>query len=136
MCAVERSHRFARLKGVWPIPATIIARHVETVVHERRAYGTQNPSRSVTTVHGAKNREFDNVFVLWTYKLPPDKVQQRRLLYNAVTRARKNCMLVVLGDSYRVNNDSVLALLGPPQAAFSSKRKSKHKGSKSANKLI
>ena len=128
--AVARSNRFARLKGVWPVPQAMVARHVDTIVHEKRAYGAHYPSRSVTTVHGAKNREFDNVFVLWTYKLPPDKVQQRRLLYNAITRARSNCMVLVLGDLDRANDDTVLSLLGPPQPAFSTKTKSKAKLSK------
>lgn len=115
---VARSRRFARLKGLGKIPRAVVEQHVDTVVHERRAYRTHYPLRTVTTVHGAKNREFDNVFVLWTFKVPPDQSQQRRLLYNAVTRAKKNCMILVLGDVSRATNDPILNLLGPACAAF------------------
>lgn len=98
---IERVHKYAKLKGIQSIPHKLVARHVDTVVHRKRAYCTHSPKRVITTVHGAKNREFDNVIVLWTYKLPPDKEQQRRLLYNAVTRSRNNCMLLVIGDVNR-----------------------------------
>jgi hypothetical protein len=49
------------------------------------------------TVHQAKNREFDGVVVLWPYKIGGDAEQQRRLLYNAVTRAKQWCVVVVQG---------------------------------------
>ncbi|MGD0885516.1 MAG: ATP-dependent helicase [Thermodesulfovibrionales bacterium] len=115
---VARTQRFSRLRGIHNIPHDVVARHVDTVVHERRAYCGHSPKRIVTTVHGAKNREFDNVIILWTFKLPPDREQQRRLLYNAVTRAKQNCMLLVLGDVNRARTDPVLTLLGTPQPAF------------------
>lgn len=124
---VARSRRFARLKGLDKIPRAVIEEHVDTVVHEKRAYRAHYPLRTVTTVHGAKNREFDNVFVLWTFKVPPDQSQQRRLLYNAVTRAKKNCMILVLGDVSRTANDPILSLLGPAQAAFRRNTNSKGK---------
>jgi hypothetical protein len=116
---LARSQRFARLKGLKAIPRSLLEQHVETVVHEKRSYRSHNALRTVTTVHGAKNREFDNVFVLWTYKLAPDKDWQRRLLYNAVTRAKQNCLILVLGDLSRAQNDPILRLLGPAQPAFS-----------------
>lgn len=127
---VARTQRFARLKGLKAIPRALLEHHVATVVHEKRAYRNHNPLRTVTTVHGAKNREFDNVFVVWTYKLPPDKDQQRRLLYNAVTRARNNCVILVLGSLTRAQTDSTLRLLGPAQPAFSNQTNSKIKSSK------
>src|SRR5207237_1584054 len=79
---VDRVQRFARLRGIDAIPHSLVARHVDMVVHEQRAYWSPSSSRTVTTVHGAKNREFDNVFVLWPYRVPPDLAQRRRLLYN------------------------------------------------------
>jgi len=122
---VNRLQRFVRLKGLKAITRTLLEHHVEIVVHEKRSYRNHNALRTVTTVHGAKNREFDNVFVLWTYKLAPDKDWQRRLLYNAITRAKKNCMILVLGDLARAQNDPVLRLLGPAQPAFSNRVKPK-----------
>ena len=120
---VSRSKRFAKLKGIESIPHAVVARHIDAVVHEKRAYSVHTPKRIVTTVHGAKNREFDNVIVLWPYKVKSDQEQQRRLLYNAITRSKKNCMLLVRGDPARAQNDPVLSLLGPAQPAFPSKPK-------------
>jgi len=115
---LNRVQRFARLRGIDAIPHRLVARHVDMAVHEQRAYWSPSSSRTVTTVHGAKNREFDNVFVLWPYRVPSDVAQRRRLLYNAVTRSRRNCMVLVQGDESRACNDPVLSLLGPPEAAF------------------
>lgn len=122
---LNRVQRFARLRGIDAIPHNLVARIVDTAVHEQRAYGSLSSSRTVTTVHGAKNREFDNVFVLWPYKVPRDVAQQRRLLYNAVTRSRQNCMVLVHGDEHRALNDPVLGLLGPPEPAFRPKSKAR-----------
>jgi hypothetical protein len=47
------------------------------------------------TVHGAKNREFDNVIVLWPAAIGGSDDQKRRLLYNAVTRAKERCIVLV-----------------------------------------
>ena len=47
------------------------------------------------TVHGAKNREFDNVIVLWPAAVGGSDDQKRRLLYNAVTRAKHRCLVLV-----------------------------------------
>lgn len=115
---LDRVQRFARLRGIDAISHRLVARHIEVAVHEQRAYWSPSSSRTVTTVHGAKNREFDNVFVLWPYKLPSDVAQRRRLLYNAVTRAKRNCMVLVLGNEDRARDDPVLGLLGPPESAF------------------
>lgn len=51
------------------------------------------------TVQQAKNREFDGVFVLWPYQVGGDDEQKRRLLYNAVTRARRWCTVVAQGPA-------------------------------------
>jgi len=47
------------------------------------------------TVQQAKNREFDGVVVFWPYQVGGDAEQKRRLLYNAVTRARRWCNVIV-----------------------------------------
>jgi superfamily I DNA/RNA helicase len=47
------------------------------------------------TVHGAKNREFDNVIVLWPAAVTGSDDQKLRLLYNAVTRAKARCLVLV-----------------------------------------
>jgi hypothetical protein len=122
---LERTKRFSRLRGIKGIPHGIVARHVDTVVHERRAYCGHTPKRIVTTVHGAKNREFDNVIIIWPYKIASDAELQRRLLYNAITPSKQNCMLLVRGDLKRVKDDPVLSLLGPAKPAFPPRGKKK-----------
>jgi superfamily I DNA/RNA helicase len=47
------------------------------------------------SVHAAKNREFDNVIILWPAAVQGSDNQKRRLLYNAVTRAKKRCLVIV-----------------------------------------
>jgi len=52
------------------------------------------------TVHGAKNREFDNVIVLWPAAIGGSDDQKRRLLYNAVTRAKERCLVLVQAKAH------------------------------------
>lgn len=131
---IARTQKFSRLRGIHKIPHDLVFHHIDMVVHERRAYCGHSPKRIVTTVHGAKNREFDNVIIIWPYKVPSDNEQKRRLLYNAITRSRKNCMLLVRGDLKRAQNDSVLSLLGPAKPAFPPREKKKASTSKGKRK--
>lgn len=123
--AIENAKRIAHLRGLQQIPKRMMVRTAEKIVHDLRAYAVTSPRRCVTTVHGAKNREFDNVFVVWTYKLPQSVDAQRKLLYNAITRAKSNCIVLVWGQEKRALNDPVLSLLGRPQPAFPPKKKGK-----------
>ena len=41
------------------------------------------------------DRQFESVIVLWPYELPNSVDRQRRLLYNAVTRAERQALVVV-----------------------------------------
>lgn len=56
-------------------------------------------SHVAMTVHGAKNREFDQVVVLWPAATGGDAEQKRRLLYNAITRAKRQCMVLVQAEA-------------------------------------
>ncbi|MFC1633579.1 UvrD-helicase domain-containing protein [Planctomycetota bacterium] len=131
-CVINRVQRFARLRGINTISHRLVSRHADMAVHEQRAYRSPSASRTVTTVHGAKNREFSSVFILWN----PFSVRkwnsedQRRLLYNAITRSAHYCMVLVLGDENKARKDPVLALLGPPESAFSQKKTKKEKRTK------
>lgn len=70
----------------------VIARNVAL----RRQYGggTSYPFTAMT-VQQAKNREFEGVVILWPYKVGGDMEHKRRLLYNAVTRAKRWCNVIV-----------------------------------------
>lgn len=50
---------------------------------------------TLTTIHGAKNREFDTVIILWPYEVSGNTLYKRKLLYNAITRAKTNAIIIV-----------------------------------------
>ena len=62
-----------------------------------RAAPRSTHGRRVMTIHRAKNREFGNVLVLWPHTVGGSAEYQRRLLYNAITRAKGRCSVVVFG---------------------------------------
>lgn len=82
--------------GITEIAATEIRAQVERLVARRRQFGRRrDPALSAMTIHQAKNREFDHVVVIWPHRVPNDDDQRRRLLYNAITRARRSCIVLV-----------------------------------------
>jgi superfamily I DNA/RNA helicase len=68
-----------------------LSRHV---VLNRSFHARHEPRLVALSVHQAKNREFDGVVVLWPYAVGGDAEHKRRLLYNAVTRARNWCTVI------------------------------------------
>lgn len=61
-----------------------------------KSFGTTRHSRYCSmTIHQAKNREFNVVIVLWPFEVASDPVSQRRLLYNAITRAKRRAIVIV-----------------------------------------
>jgi hypothetical protein len=66
-------------------------------VHKSHTGRAERGVRAMT-VHQAKNREFDGVVVLWPHVLRNDIEGKLRLLYNAVTRAKKWCLVIVQGQ--------------------------------------
>lgn len=66
-------------------------------IHQRsRAYRrVRGGGVRAMTIHQAKNREFHSVIVLWPYEVAGSVERQRRLLYNAVTRAKFRVLVVV-----------------------------------------
>jgi len=99
-CISEDVVRFCRLRGVEEIPQDLVMQFARLAIHNTRAFSKGSPRFQVLTVHGAKNREFGHVFIFWGYKKsgwPAE--EQRRLLYNAVTRAKLDCTVLFLGDA-------------------------------------
>jgi hypothetical protein len=69
----------------------VIARNVAL----RRQHGGGGSYQfNAMTVQQAKNREFDGVVVIWPYQVGGDIEHKRRLLYNAVTRAKRWCNVI------------------------------------------
>lgn len=85
-----------RVLGVEEITADQVRRQIGRTFAARRRYGA-GPAREFVamTIQQAKNREFDHVVVIWPYTIPNDGEQKRRLLYNAITRARRSCLVLV-----------------------------------------
>lgn len=78
-------------------------------------YRRENKAKIIfTTIHRAKNREFDNVIVLWPYRISGDLLQKRKLLYNAITRAKRNVVVIVqhkTADLEDLANDNLFSLI-------------------------
>lgn len=70
----------------------VIARQV--AVRQQR-HGSDSYDFTAMTVQQAKNREFEGVFILWSYPVGGNAEHKRRLLYNALTRAQRWCTVVV-----------------------------------------
>ncbi|GAB5407428.1 MAG: hypothetical protein Aurels2KO_56590 [Aureliella sp.] len=110
--AGNRCLRLLSLRGHESISAEEFQHIIELAAHSIGAFGTESGSaRLAMTVHGAKNREFDYAFILWPYQVPSDPMKKRKLLYNAITRAKLGAFLFVQGDEKQVRDDEVLKLL-------------------------
>lgn len=86
--------RRRRLAGTTTFTVAEIRQQVGVIHQRSRAYRrVRERGVRAMTVHQAKNREFDSVIVLWPYEVAADR--QRRLLYNAITRAKRQAVVVV-----------------------------------------
>jgi superfamily I DNA/RNA helicase len=104
--------RRLRLTGQESVHIDDLAERARLATHAQRMYRSppEASGRRAMTIHGAKNREFDQVFVLWPYEVRGEAEVNRRLLYNAITRARKNAVVIVQGEG-RTQHDPVLSAL-------------------------
>jgi superfamily I DNA/RNA helicase len=123
----SRAVRLARLRGIGKPTQEFAATVAQTTLHANRAHTSRFGQYEITTIHAAKNREFHHVFVLWNYRVKGTDEKKRRLLYNAITRAKISCALLVQRSSaVGLENDPVLGLLGTifPLGAKKGKTKS------------
>jgi UvrD-like helicase C-terminal domain len=92
--------RQRRTCGVQELIADDLLRQLGRALSLRRRYGQREQGQfTAMTIQQAKNREFDHVIVLWPYTIPNDDEQRRRLLYNAITRAKRSCLVLVQGQN-------------------------------------
>lgn len=67
------------------------------IVHTYRSHYKKDYSKFLfMTIHQAKNREFDHVILLWPYEVRGTDMKKRKLLYNAITRAKMRVDILVL----------------------------------------
>lgn len=77
--------------------STLVGQTRRIVAVTRARANRTDSGRRALTVHQAKNREFDIVIVIWPYTVSQDDEGKRRLLYNAITRAKQQCTVIVQG---------------------------------------
>jgi hypothetical protein len=96
---ISRIDRLRRVQGKTGFTAAQVIELVRDSVRNRARLGFQ-PHRGhfAMTIQRAKNREFPNVVVLWPHSVTGSPEHLRRLLYNAITRARNHCSVIVLGQ--------------------------------------
>ena len=94
--AMEWVARQKRVLGVEEITADQVYRQINWALATRRRYASRASTGYVAmTIQQAKNREFDHVVIIWPYTIPRHDEQKRRLLYNAITRAQRSCLVLV-----------------------------------------
>jgi hypothetical protein len=93
---LEWLQRQRRLGGKTTFAVSEIRQQVEVIHHRSRAFRRllERGVRAMT-IHQAKNREFESVIVLWPYEVAGSADRQRRLLYNAITRAKRQALVIV-----------------------------------------
>ena len=92
--------RQRRVAGRTTFVAEEIRRQARRVHQRSRAYRrARGGGVRAMTIHQAKNREFDSVIVLWPYEVTGTAERKRRLLYNAITRAKSRVLVVVQNPS-------------------------------------
>ena len=92
--------REARVAGRTTFTAGEIRSEARRIHQRSRAYRrVRGRGVRAMTIHQAKNREFHSVIVLWPYQVVRPIQRQRRLLYNAITRAKYGVLVVVQNPS-------------------------------------
>ncbi len=82
--------------GLENVKSADLLRQLDRTLAQRRHFGGRAEAQfTAMTIQQAKNREFDHVIVFWPYTVRDNPVQKRRLLYNAITRAKRSCTVLV-----------------------------------------
>ncbi|MBU2527589.1 MAG: ATP-dependent helicase [Bacteroidetes bacterium] len=96
---LSRIDRLRRAHGQSEFAAAQVTEFAREAIRNRSRLGfRQQRGHLAMTIQRAKNREFPNVIVLWPHTATGSAEHQRRLLYNAITRAQNHCTVIVLGQ--------------------------------------
>uniref|UniRef100_UPI003C7BB1FE ATP-binding domain-containing protein n=1 Tax=Mameliella sp. TaxID=1924940 RepID=UPI003C7BB1FE len=100
----QRVRRLHRVTGQSEFEKDQLVSFVSDAVRTNTRLGFKKSAKiKAMSIHGAKNREFDRVIVLWPQSATGSDEHKRRLLYNAMTRAKSHCTVIVLGTG-RLNS--------------------------------
>lgn len=116
----EQVQYLAKARGHIKPPEKFFEYVVNSFVQARKFVAGQSIKFEATTVHGAKNTEFNHVYVVWDNNLCKriGDERKRRLLYNAITRAQTSGTVIAIGSETQVGECPVLSLLGKPASCF------------------
>jgi superfamily I DNA/RNA helicase len=96
---IARMDRLRRVCGQNEFTITQVGDFIRDAIRNQSRLGfRQQRGNLAMTIQRAKNREFQNVIVLWPHTATGGSEHLRRLLYNAVTRAISHCTVIVLGN--------------------------------------
>lgn len=95
----RRVRRRHRVMGQTEFEKAQLESFISDAVRTNTRLGFKKSAKiKAVSIHGAKNREFDRVIVLWPQSATGSDEHKRRLLYNAMTRAKSHCTIIVLGQ--------------------------------------
>lgn len=95
---IARMDRLRRIGGTDNFTAAQVSDLLSEAIRNQARLGfRQQRGRVAMTIQRAKNREFQNVVVLWPHTATGSPEHLRRLLYNGITRAISHCSVIVLG---------------------------------------
>ncbi|SDX33075.1 UvrD-like helicase C-terminal domain-containing protein [Litoreibacter albidus] len=95
----RRIRRLHRVTGQSEFEKAQLVSFISDAVRTNTRLGFKKSAKiKAMSIHGAKNREFDRVIVLWPQSATGSDEHKRRLLYNAMTRAKSHCTIIVLGN--------------------------------------
>lgn len=96
--AMSRMDRLRRVCGQTDFTSAQVIELIREAVRNQTRLGfRQYRGHLAMTIQRAKNREFQNVIVLWPHTATGSPEHLRRLLYNGITRAISHCSVIVLG---------------------------------------
>ncbi len=96
--AIARMDRLRRVCGQNDFTSAHVTELVREAVRNQSRLGfRQHRGHLAMTIQRAKNREFQNIIVLWPHTATGGPEHLRRLLYNGITRAIGHCSVIVLG---------------------------------------
>lgn len=107
----EWTERQRSLRGKTEFTPTEWEQAAARAVQLHRAHA--RPTRRIRgmTIHQAKNQEFDSVIVLWPVEMKGDRDKLARLLYNAVTRAKSDAVVIVQNINHALDRPPFSGIL-------------------------
>lgn len=93
----EKSLKKMTLRNLEEVPYDEFIYTLNQFIHTHDNFYRKERISKLTfiTIHAAKNREFETVIILWPYEVSGNTLYKRKLLYNAITRAKTNAIIIV-----------------------------------------